>query len=827
MKKISKFLSAILCLTLLLSVAVIPSVSADAAAATLTDLTFDGYTVPGFDPAVKEYTVTLPYRHDAADKYTPTVTAVAEAGGSYEVAIQKTKDGAQVHDKAGVVTVTAKKAGATDGVYTINYTVIGDNLLWNAGFEAWGPAAPNNGSLDSWMGRGDYATKVNDVKIEGNAAVKLAHTSGKYMYQSVDFKNSTSDTNDPDTVNVGWSYLFSGQFKVEEGAAFLTSNEGGPAKFHLYDMDANLANLPASTEWQRLTAVAAGRANSGVSITPWGGTGTFYVDDFYAGELVIADIQISGAPEEAITAATTVDLNATAVNQLGTTLGMNHDPFAWKLVNAPAGVSIDAASGEVTVAEGVEYTGEVVAEVTTVPKLGPEAQYATQTYIGKRVSIPVNMVDNTKARLSDLVFDGYTIPGFNPSVTEYNVKLPYRHYVANKYYPTVTAVAEAGGSVDVKLADYVSATNTGMVTVTAKNEGLEDRVYTINYTVIGDNLITNPGFEWGNAGSWENRGDGVATVVSDEKVEGNYSCLVNTPNGGKYIYQAINCTDDPDTVNADWSYLISGQFKLPEDSALIGKNFMLYGNNDKNSDQRLAGTTEWQRLTTVWPGTAALAAAITSWQPGTYYVDDFFAGELVAADIKVSGAQALIANAGTISLSGQLVNQLGTTEGLTQAPISWRLVSAPVGVSIDANGAVTIPDNCVGKIVVEATAPVTIGPAAQQANQTIIGERVEMVAAINAPATVTYGTDGDMVTPTINWFNATGASKTVRVYTAVYSLDGTKKVLEDVVVNGAVTVDNGALYNVALTPITKQADCTIETFVWTTDYRPLIGPFAY
>ncbi|MBQ3553677.1 MAG: hypothetical protein IJA08_03270 [Clostridia bacterium] len=814
MKKISKFLSAILCMTLLLSVAVIPSVSADAAAATLTDLTFDGYIVPNFDPATTEYTVTLPYRHyDQAGVSQPVVTATVD-GGNAVISDPVYNATAQT----GTVTVTV-----ADKTYTINYTVIGDNLLGNPGFEAWG------GSLDAWSGRGDYAVRETNEKVEGATAAKLTHTSGKYLYQPIDFKNSTTDTNDPDEVHVGWSYLLSGQFKVPEGDAFLTAQDNGPKTFNLYDMSNNITSLPCSTEWQRLTGVTVGAASTGVSITPWGAAGTFYVDDFYAGELVVADINISGAPEAAITEAGTVDLDATVVNQMGTTHGITHAPVAWRLVNAPAGVSIDA-DGVVTIAEGIEYTGNVIVEATAVPTFGPADQQAVQTLIGERVSIPVNMVDNTKARLSDLTFDGYTIPGFDPAQTVYNVKLPYRHYVAgpNKYLPAVTGAIEEGGSVVVSVPAYTAATKTGTVTVTAKKDGLADRVYTINYTVIGDNLITNPGFEWGNAGSWENRGDGVATVVSDEKIEGNYSCLVNTPDGNKYIFQAINCTDDPDTVNDDWSYLISGQFKLPADSTLIGRNFMLYGNNDKNSDLRLAGTTEWQRLTTVWPGTANLAAAVTCWQPGTYYVDDFYAGELVAADINVSGAQALITAAGEFDLNGTIVNQLGTTEGLTQAPISWRLVSAPAGVGFDATtGVVTVPDNCVGKIVVEATAVPVIGPAAQQANQTIIGKRVEMIAAINAPATVTYGTDGDMVTPTINWFNATGASKTVRVYTAVYSLDGTKKVLEDVVVNDAVTVDNGALYNVALTPITKKADCTIETFVWTTDYRPLIGPFAY
>lgn len=62
MRKISKFLSLILSITLIFSVVLVPSASAEGEAC-LTDLMFDGYTVPGFDINTTNYTgLTLPWR---------------------------------------------------------------------------------------------------------------------------------------------------------------------------------------------------------------------------------------------------------------------------------------------------------------------------------------------------------------------------------------------------------------------------------------------------------------------------------------------------------------------------------------------------------------------------------------------------------------------------------------------------------------------------------------------------------------------------------------------------------------------------------------------
>ena len=96
-----------------------------------------------------------------------------------------------------------------------------------------------------------------------------------------------------------------------------------------------------------------------------------------------------------------------------------------------------------------------------------------------------------EAVLADLVFDGNSVPGFSAATTTYNVILPYRHSVSaeKRYTPEVSAKAMDGGSYTVGAVSYDESTKTGTVSVTAKKADLTDKVYTINYTVVAENLV--------------------------------------------------------------------------------------------------------------------------------------------------------------------------------------------------------------------------------------------------------------------------------------------------------------------------------------------------
>ena len=113
------------------------------------------------------------------------------------------------------------------------------------------------------------------------------------------------------------------------------------------------------------------------------GIAEFYADDFYYGELIVANVDVQpsatnvAVPENGNA---TVTLTATAYNQLGNTeyLALNESaPYTYEILTGPAGVSVDNA-GVITVPAGTE-AGKVNVKVTANPTfLGADTQTADQ-----------------------------------------------------------------------------------------------------------------------------------------------------------------------------------------------------------------------------------------------------------------------------------------------------------------------------------------------------------------------------------------------------------------------------------------------------------------
>jgi len=449
-----------------------------------------------------------------------------------------------------------------------------------------------------------------------------------------------------------------------------------------------------------------------------------------------------------------------------------------------------------------------------------------------------------EAVLADLVFDGYSVPGFSAATTTYNVTLPYRHYVSaeKRYIPEVSAKAMVGGSYTVGVPSYDESTKTGTVTVTAKKAGLTDKVYTINYTVVGDNLLPDPSFEKCTGSRVTT--DGWGTKYNDKLINGFAS------HGDKSVMMEASGQGLSYKVSAlpvDWVYLTAADV-LIDDAKYVNKlGFVMYNydilnvNNVKAEKHYIDAVNKWTQIADAividdatnpyYPNVAFCSVLTDDSVDGAtkYYYDNCYVGAMVAGDVKIAGVpDSTITSEGTINLSATVVNQLGTTEGITQPTVSWKLVEAPEDVIFDeTTGALSIPETCAGKIVVEATAVPNWGTAEQKASQTIIGERIELIAAVNAPATVTYQANESVITPTVNWFNASQDSKIVCVYTALYETVEGKETLKDIVVNDAVTVESCKTYNVALKPITLLSGCKIRSFVLTDSLVPVMASVPY
>ncbi|MBR1969775.1 MAG: hypothetical protein IKA17_05425 [Clostridia bacterium] len=806
MRKISKILSVILTVSLIFSVVLVPTVSA-ADEVYLTDLVFDGYTVQGFSKDVTSYTATLPYRDPDAfagrSGETPVVTATAAEGCTYEVATTES-----------AVTVTVSKEGAESKVYTINYTVVGANLLINPDFEIGRP--------DGWMLANSSKQYVRETGTHSPTHALFLGDSSLYYAQNVEAPAMWY------VLTAGWARGNSGKTGDEIPSFYMGGNRmtvvDGQNYVKAQDVDSTYVHVIQAWEMKNFVTPSETLTNLTVRVLPDTIDAIpFFVDDLYAGVLVAGDIQINGVPADTITAANDIQLSAQVVNQFGTTEGILTQPtVSYRLVEAPAGVTIDS-TGKVSFDPSLDTVGNIVVEAIATPNWGPAEQQAAQTIIGSRVTMAVDYESNMpRAGLSEIVFDGYSVPGFEPTETTYTLTLPYRDWVdaEERYIPSVTATSADGGTCVVGTPVYNAETKTGTVTITAKQDDCLDRVYTINYNVIGDNLLTNPDFEIGRHDGWMLANSSKQYVRDTGSHSPTHALFLGEAN--MFYSQNVEAPAMWYVLTAGWARGEYGKTGDEIPTFYMGGNRMTVVDGQNYVKAQDFGQTyvhviqAWEMKNFVTPSETLtnLTARVTSDATSSAFVDDLYAGVLVAGDIQINAPE-IIANAGETALNALVVNQFGTTEGiLTQPTVSYRLVEAPAGVTVSAAGLVTVPaDAAFGKIVVEATATPNWGPADQQAAQTVIGKRIEILAAVNAPCEFTYAYGEGTVTPTVNWFNKAEASKTVRAYTAVYeNVNGAKK-LKSVISNEAVTIGSGELYNATLTSVAWTNGEEVKSFL--------------
>lgn len=354
--------------------------------------------------------------------------------------------------------------------------------------------------------------------------------------------------------------------------------------------------------------------------------------------------------------------------------------------------------------EGKEYTVVLADDIYAKTIAG---DYVSDAIGGeKSFSFEVTRSKSTDARLSSIMVNGAPLEGFDKDVYSYEVKL---QYAENLQVPEVTATAYDAYANTPVITDAQSLSNSTKIDITAE-DGVTKKTYTISFKVIGEelyklgeNLITNPGFEDGIEPY------GTTTylqLATDDKHSGSYAAKnVGRPSATTGFYtQNVS-------VKGGRRYLLSGWFKAVSGS----EKYEIYPGStsdlnrpNRNNEYVAASTSEWQQviLTVDTYKNTKISPTILSWDTtADYYIDDLYVGELkpvfnYKGENEITAAQT---GESSIKLNGEIVNQFGTKNGVESAEIKeWRIVSAPYGISVRDNMLVASSSAEAGTAIIEA-----------------------------------------------------------------------------------------------------------------------------
>ncbi len=404
---------------------------------------------------------------------------------------------------------------------------------------------------------------------------------------------------------------------------------------------------------------------------------------------------------------------------------------------------------------------------------------------------------------------------------------------------TVTPVAQAT-AIDLRItveADFTGAAAEGYV--------IEKTLQLIPADLNADtNLVVNGGFEdgvngWTLQGNWDF--GSVSKATTPEGVySGDYAASLPIKNGGDFPYQSIN-------LEGNRTYIASAQLKIierTEGNVQPVNYYFAIGEADatKESNGVYLDSPVWKQMTgkVVTKNAAEMLLGIVEWQGMTgFYLDDIYLGELYVKDVNIiseDGAAIKVptgAESKVVALSAEILNQINTTQGLTQTVKKWELTEAVDGVSIN-----------------ESTGELTVAPSVTAEE---IGVRVtfeqDFVGALEsdyvfektlkllAPDTVAYTTesgalitDGQLpngkVKATVTYTNTTDEDINVVIYNVIYKKNGESLQLFKTVVKDNLTVSpwERLIYTEeGIDSIADASDYVLKTFVWNNTLKPLMN----
>ena len=337
-----------------------------------------------FDSAITEYSVPVPVLHkNGVDSYSwqmPVVEATA-MNNDDEVEIE-------YPDSIPGNILVKVSDGEITKTYTIALDFAGKNLYADGGFE--------NGVWPTYFA---FLSQISDNPGKGNYSMNVKYSSpSSYWYPEP-----------PVTVSANKNYLASSMVRFNEayagedatigefiqratGSGFtsiLTNNAGTTTN---YNADGTITNVDTTItdNWKtRYTAFVPNEEMTIVySITDWGTAFNLDVDEYFLGELVIADVEFT-ADKDVVKSdeAQTVTLSAKAVNNLGNSAAIKDNcTLSLRLAaDAPEGAAIE--NGVVTIPAGFEGTITVEAVAT------PTWENAVQENFVKQYEIEVGDIN--------------------------------------------------------------------------------------------------------------------------------------------------------------------------------------------------------------------------------------------------------------------------------------------------------------------------------------------------------------------------------------------------------------------------------------------------
>ncbi|MBR1969289.1 MAG: hypothetical protein IKA17_02925 [Clostridia bacterium] len=450
----------------------------------------------------------------------------------------------------------------------------------------------------------------------------------------------------------------------------------------------------------------------------------FYSDDYYFGELMVADIKLENEKTINVPSggSVTVELDAQAYNQIENTAGLEDAEYTYELVGDSAGAYI--IDNKLTVTNSAQ-AGNLTVKVTAEPKFkGADTQEEAGVDVSYRTKeFNLTVVKGADADLyASLRSTSNILSGVNTTTGLENFEVGY----------SLGSTTSGTKQDNFKFFDGWKKVNTN--TVSDKQA----------YSGSKSNFVTAPeGSYSGEAFAMTGSVKKGTTLVSSAMVLGtaaNTAAVEANPDasvGMKIGYYVTGYM---------WSFGDSNAKTSTQRNSTVLLNTMLDAPASTEENQPKADASDWKMVhaTGYWP--ADLTLSTGPWYFGTgvyttgvdveYYVDDYYLGELVVAKVEsATDTLAKIGEVDEIDLKATAYNQLGNTEyfdGETASTYTWSIAEGttlPAGVTLDSenNKLIIAEDAEAGKAILNVTFNPTFIGASNQTDPNVLARRTTTV----------------------------------------------------------------------------------------------------
>jgi hypothetical protein len=427
--------------------------------ATLSDLRVSGKTVTGFRKDMLDYTVAVPFETTAV----PAVTAVTTHPDATRV----------ISPAASLPGITVIRVTAEDQTTMVTYTVnfilaepshdasLTELKVNNIIVNGFHPA-----TLDYDVQLAYGTTDAPPVTaIPSHTAAELVITQATSLPGTTVAEVTAEDGTTKNTYSVNFSIAKNSDATLSD----LTVSGITVAGFSKNTLSYRVSLPYGTTAVPPVTATASD--NNAISqITPAGSLpGTTTVEVTAADGATTLSYSVEFTLQAASSVATLCDLKIT-----GTTVeGFDPDVVDYAM-ELPAGTSEVPEIRAAATCPGASFE---IYEAASLPGISSVAVTAQDGVTTRVYAVSFSLAMDTDATLTDLMADGVTVPGFNPSGTQFTVLLPY----GTSRIPVISVVTSSQLATR-SIAQATSLPGTATVRVFAEDVNY-NRTYLVSFTL--------------------------------------------------------------------------------------------------------------------------------------------------------------------------------------------------------------------------------------------------------------------------------------------------------------------------------------------------------